>query len=316
MRAHLSTVSRGYHDNTLIQTYESGVVAIDTLMHGREGITAVYYLPGEHPALIETGPGSSIEATRQGLAEAGVDRIDWIVVTHIHLDHAGAVGHLAEQFPDAVIVVREEGAPHLIDPSRLWASAARLYPDMEKMWGEMIPVHQDRIRAVSEDGPVADLGGRELHAYYAPGHAKHHMALFETTNGDLFTGDAIGVYLPDAGRIRPATPPPEFDLEVSLATIEKLRSLKPKRVFPTHFGQVPSPDAAFDEAGEQYTRWVAMAEEVFAKGGDQSQIAEAFRAKRQEFYPDLSTEAIDKLEQTTSYELNAAGIFRYLTKRA
>lgn len=299
----------------MIHTYDNGVVAIDTFMHGREGITAVYYLPGEHPALIETGPGSSIEATKRGLAEAGVERLDWIVVTHVHLDHAGAVGHLAEQFPDATVVVRQEGAPHLVDPSRLWASASRLYPDMEKMWGRMIPVPEDRIRAVSEDGPVADLGGRELHASYAPGHAKHHMAVYEPANGDLFTGDAIGVYLSEAGRIRPATPPPEFDLEVSLSTIEKLRALKPKRVFPTHFGQVPDPDAAFDEAADEYTKWVSLAERVFAKGGDQSQIAEAFQAKRQEFYPDLSPEALDKFERTTSYELNAAGIFRYLTKR-
>lgn len=300
----------------MIHTYDNGVVAIDTFMHGREGITAVYYLPGERPALIETGPGSSIEVTRKGLAEAGVDHLDWIVVTHIHLDHAGAVGHLAGQFPQATVVVREEGARHLADPSRLWASAARLYPDMEKLWGEMIPVAEERIRVVSEDGPVADLGGRELHAIYAPGHAKHHMALHEPKNNDLFTGDAIGVYIPEAGRIRPATPPPEFDLEVNLQTIEKLRALGAARVFPTHFGQAPNPEAAFDEARDQYTKWVAVAEEVFNRGGDQADIAAAFQTKRQEFYPNLSSEALDKFEQTTSYQLNAAGMFRYLTKRA
>ena len=300
----------------MIHNYDNGVVGIDTFMHGRAGITAAYYLPGQRPALIETGPGSSIEATRRGLEEAGVTSLDWIVVTHIHLDHAGAVGHLTEQFPGATVVVREEGASHLVDPSRLWASAARLYPDMETLWGKMIPVPEKRIRVVSEDGPVADLGGRELHTVYAPGHAKHHMALYVPTNGDLFTGDAIGVYLPEAGGlIRPATPPPEFDLEVSLATIEKLRALKPKRVFPTHFGQVADPDAAFDEARDEYTKWVLVAEEVFSKGGDQSQIAETFKAKREEFYPGFSAEALDKFERTTSYELNAAGIFRYLTKR-
>lgn len=286
-------------------------------MRGWGGITAVYYLPAERPAIIETAPTSSLDHVLKGLDEAGVGDLEWIVLTHIHLDHAGAVGHLAERFPRARIVVREEGAPHLVDPSRLWASASRLYPDIDQVWGMMKPVPQDRIDSVSSDGPVADLGGgRVLEAIYAPGHAKHQMALLDPSRGDIFVGDAIGVYLPDAGVIRPATPPPEFDREVSIQTIEKLKAVGAPRVFPTHFGPVPDPEAAYDEAAERIHSWVETAEEVTSGGGSVDDVTEAFVAKARVDYAHLSKQVMDKLEETTSYALNAAGITRYLTKRA
>lgn len=306
---------RGYHRRALIHDHGT-VVAIDSFMHGWEGITAVYFLPAPRPALIETGPASSLEHVLKGLEEAGVTHLEWIILTHIHLDHAGAVGHLSEKFPGAKVVVRVEGAPHLIDPTRLWASASRLYPDMETRWGAMLPVPEERIVAVSLDEQVADLGdGRVIEAIYAPGHAKHQMALLDASNGDLFVGDAIGVWLPDAGVIRPATPPPEFDLESSLETIDKLKGLRAARVFPTHFGPVPSGDPAFDEGADRISQWVATATEVVSEGGGAEEVTEAFRARAKVDYAHLEPTMIEKFEQTTSYALNAAGIVRYLTKR-
>ncbi len=285
-------------------------------MHGFEGVTAVYYLPGPRPALIETGPASSLEHTLKGLEEAGADHLDWIVVTHIHLDHAGAVGHLAKKYPEARVVVRQEGAPHLADPSRLWASASRIYPDMEKLWGGMDPVSEDRIDAVSNDGPVADLGGgRSLDAVYSPGHANHHMALLDAQRGDLYPGDALGVFLPEANVMRPATPPPEFSLEMTIESVEKLRSVGATRVLPTHFGPVPDPAGCFDEAIRRYTQWVEAAEGPLAEGKSIQEIAEVFKEKRFEWYPDLGADVIEKFEQTTSYDMNAMGIVRYLKQR-
>ena len=140
----------------VIEDYGGGVVAVDSRMNGWERITAVYYLPGPRPAIIETAPATSLEHVLSGLEEAGAADLDWIVLTHIHLDHAGAAGHLAQRFPRARVVVRAEGAPHLVDPSKLWQSASRLYDDMEGLWGRMIPVSPDRIDAVSTDGVVAD----------------------------------------------------------------------------------------------------------------------------------------------------------------
>lgn len=286
-------------------------------MHGLEGITAVYFLPGRRPAIVETGPATSLDHTLKGLEEAGAGDLDLIILTHIHLDHAGAVGHLAKQFPKAQVIVRGEGAPHIADPTRLWASAARLYPNMEELWGEMLPVPEKRITAVSADGPIADLGdGRRIDAVYAPGHAKHQMALLERKSGDMFPGDAIGVFLPEAGVIRPATPPPEFDLELSVDTVERLRSLRPRRLFPTHFGPVPDPNAAFEEGAMRFRQWVQAAEQVVARGGDAPEVAEEFRRRRSDFYPTMDPALIPRLERTSSYELNALGILRYLKKRA
>ncbi len=121
------------------------IVTIDSVMHGIQGVTAVYYLPGPRPAIIEAAPATSVGHVLAGLSAAGVCELDWIVLTHIHLDHAGAAGHLAQRLPRARVVVREEGARHLVDPSRLWASAARLYPDMEGLWGTMLPVPAERM---------------------------------------------------------------------------------------------------------------------------------------------------------------------------
>lgn len=301
------------YDARMIHEY-GDVIAVDTFMHGFEGITAVYVLLPD--VLIEVGPATSLDSTLAGLEEAGVKDLEWIIVTHIHLDHAGAIGHFAERFPSARIAVRVEGAPHLVDPTRLWASASRLYQDMEGMWGEMKPVAEERILAVTSDGLIGELSdGRRIEAIHAPGHARHQMALLERRSGDLFVGDAIGVRIQDAGVIRPATPPPDFDLEVAVETIERLRSLRPARVFPTHFGPAPNADDAFTEGGSRMHQWVEAAEKVIADGGGVEEIADEFRRKKSEFYPDLSDDLVRRLEGTTSYDLNAAGIFRYLSKR-
>jgi glyoxylase-like metal-dependent hydrolase (beta-lactamase superfamily II) len=292
------------------------VIAIDSFMHGRQGITAVFYVPAPRPAIIETAPTTSLDHVLQGLDEAGVTDLDWIVLTHIHLDHAGAAGHIAERFPKARVVVRAEGAPHLVDPSRLWASAARLYPDMEERWGDMLPIPEEQIDSIDSDGEIVDLGdGRVLEAIYTPGHAKHHMALYERQRNDLFVGDAIGVYLPDADAIRPATPPPEFEMEVALDSIERLRAVEASRVFPTHFDVVPDPHAAFDEGAERIRQWVKRAEGALNAGGDVDEVIEEFRRGAREDYAHLDADLLEKFEQTTSYALNAAGIIRYLKKR-
>ena len=295
------------------QTYDGDVIAIDTYMHGLEGITAVYYLPGPVPAIIETGPATSFDNVVRALEGYGDPDIQLIVVTHIHLDHAGAVGHFAKRYPNAKVIVRVEGAPHLVDPSRLWASASRIYADMEGLWGEMLPVEESRVLAVSADEEIADLGGgRKISAFHTPGHAFHQMALLETSQGDLFTGDAIGVYLTAARVIRPATPPPEFDLELGNQSVEKLRALKPTRTFPTHFGQVPDQEAAFDEAIMRFNQWVDFARPYFEKGAGIEELAEAFKGARSQFYPELQSDQIAKFEQLASYAMNAAGILRYL----
>ncbi len=149
------------------------------------------------------------------------------MVTHIHLDHAGGVGDIASMFPSAEVVVHEKGARHLVDPTRLMASARMVYGDaLDVLFGELAPVPADRLRALDDVGEV-DLGdGRRLESYYSPGHAKHHVGLLDSVSGDLYVGDAAGVYIPETGDLRPATPPPDFDLDVALASIGRFAALE------------------------------------------------------------------------------------------
>ena len=290
---------------------------IDVKMHGHDGLTAAFLVTGGKTALVETGPKSSVENVLRGLESMRVERLDYIVVTHVHLDHAGAAGTLAARWPDATVAVHEVGAPHLADPSKLWSSAARIYgDDMERLWGGIDPVSHERILAL-RDGDRIDLGGRVLQAFDTPGHAYHHHAFLDDATGVLFAGDALGVLLPDIGLVRPATPPPEFNLEAAVDSIRRIRELEPASVWLTHFGQAgrPPPEVC-DEATEAMQAWAKWVDEGRATSRDLDEITAVVRERaRNRFEDRLSEEQLTRLEQTTSYRLNTSGYVRYLDKK-
>ena len=286
-------------------------------MHGFPGITGAFVVRGTKTALVETGPKSSFEHLLTGLAAAGVESIDYIVVTHIHLDHAGAAGTLSAQWPDAHVVVHPVGAPHLADPTKLWSSASRIYGDaMEALWGGIDPVPGDRIHEV-HDGETIDLGGVTLRAIETPGHARHHHAYLDEANGTLFTGDALGVRLPDVGLIRPATPPPEFDLEVAIASIGKIRDLGAARLCFTHFGLRDGEDPAetCDAAADALVEWAGWIRSAREVSTDLDEVTESVRRAAAASYGErVDAGAVARLEQTTSYRMNTWGYMRYLDK--
>src|SRR6185312_10537655 len=198
------------------------VFEIDTRMAGHEKITAGYLILADRPCLVETGTAPSAPVVRDALGALGVGPGDLatVVVTHIHLDHAGGVGDIAEMYPSAEIVVHEFGARHLADPSRLMASARMVYgDDLDWLFGELAPTPAERIRTVEERGSIDLGGGRSLDSHYSPGHAKHHVGLIDSASGDLYVGDAAGVFLPETGDMRPASPPPDFDLPPALKSL-------------------------------------------------------------------------------------------------
>ena len=242
-------------------------------------------------------------------------------MTHIHLDHAGAAGSLAERFPDAKVAVHEVGAPHLVDPSKLWSSAARIYGDeMEQLWGGIDPLPADRIQTLN-DGDKIDLGGRSLQAIETTGHARHHHAFLDDQTGIVFTGDAMGVRLPEIGIMRPATPPPEFNLEDATASIDRLASLGATSLWLTHFG--PAEDGTdptdiretADRAIEALERWAEWVRDARSRGLELDDAATFVQEQVEASLGDgVSATAIDRMQQTTSYRMNTWGYMRYMDK--
>jgi glyoxylase-like metal-dependent hydrolase (beta-lactamase superfamily II) len=295
------------------------VWSIDTMMGGYTGITSSYLIASSRPCLVETGTATSAPAVIEALTRLGVgpDDLATIVVTHIHLDHAGGVGDLARAFPSARIAVHESGARHLVDPSRLVASARRVFgPKMDELFGELLPTEATRLDIIGETGSV-DLGdGRFLDAFHNPGHAKHHIGLVDSATGDLYTGDAAGVYVPETADVRPATPPPDFDLALALASLAAMRATQPTRLLFSHFGPVTNVADTLDESEAELHYWVEQVTEAFRGGLDLEhaveRVREKDRARHAAFYADPSR--VESFEELSSTMAQVAGIWHWLER--
>jgi glyoxylase-like metal-dependent hydrolase (beta-lactamase superfamily II) len=297
-------------------TIAPGVLEIDTLLGGWERVTAGYLIEGPAPVLIETGSQSSVPVLLAALAEVGVGPEDLagIAVTHIHLDHAGGVGDVARAFPSATVYVHEKGARHLADPSRLIDSAARVYgPLLDSLYGRMDPTDATRLHVVADGEEIAVGPGRTLVAVDSPGHAKHHVGFHDSESGVLFAGDAIGVRLPDAGVLRPATPPPDFDLDLALNSLRKFGARRPSGLALAHYGLLESPEELLAEADDTLRQWAETAETAFREGVD---IAEALSARFDASLQGVDPAHREKLETLNGVHSNAAGFRRWLEGRA
>jgi glyoxylase-like metal-dependent hydrolase (beta-lactamase superfamily II) len=297
-----------------------GVLEIDTLLGGWERITAGYLITGDAPVLVETGSQSSVPALLDALAALNVDpgELAGIAVTHIHLDHAGGVGDVARAFPQATVYVHQRGARHLVDPAKLVNSAAMVYGDLlDSLYGRLTPTDAERVH-VLEDGEqiaVSANGTRTLTAVDSPGHAKHHLALHDSDSGLLFAGDAVGVRLPDAGILRPATPPPDFDLDQALSSLAKFADRSPAGIALAHYGLVPDPGEILDEAAETLTQWAEVAEAAW-RNGDDIAVALDARFGRPPDHHHVTPEAWERLDTLNGIHSNAAGFQRWLDVRA
>jgi glyoxylase-like metal-dependent hydrolase (beta-lactamase superfamily II) len=219
-----------------------GLSWIDLLFLGRRHAIATGVVRGANSlALIDPGPSTCMETLELGLQAFGVrlDDVTHLLLTHIHLDHAGATGTIVRRCPHVQVFVHERGAPHMADPARLLASAARLYGDqMDRLWGEFAPVPVGNLVSLS-GGERIDAGGRTFEVAYTPGHASHHVSYFDRSSGVAFVGDTAGVCI-DGGYVLPPTPPPDIDIDLwrhSVATIDRW---SPDTLFLTHFGPVGS----------------------------------------------------------------------------
>ena len=297
-----------------------GISQLDTRLGGMERMTAGFLIDGIEPALVETGSQTSAATVRDALHAEGIGPGDlrWLIVTHIHLDHAGAVGDLARAFPSATVVVHEKGARHLLDPTKLIDSAGRVYgPLLDELYGRLEPVPADRLVAAG-DGFSVDTGPGRLTLVDSPGHAKHHHAVLHERTGTLMVGDAVGVRLPDLGVLRPATPPPDFDLEQAVRSLQRFRELRPVHVVLTHYGVVPDPNETLLEAEDVLHQWVEVAERTMesSSSSDIGVVAAALADAFAEAPGCLTSEQLQRFEVLNGVHSNAAGIVRYLRRRS
>ena len=295
------------------------VFQIDTRMAGYHGITAGYLIRSDRPCLVETGTAPSAPVVRDALAALGVGPQDLstVVVTHIHLDHAGGVGDIAQLFPAARVVVHTKGARHLADPSRLMASARTVYgDDLDWLFGTLAPTPAERIEAVEDTGVVDLGGGRRLDSHYSPGHAKHHVGLLDSVSGDLYVGDAAGMYLPETGDLRAGTPPPDFDLDTALNSVALFGALRPQRLLFSHYGPVGDVPETLERSAEEIKVWVEETRKAHREGLDLDHAVALVHERTKDRYAGLrpggDEYAGEKLMRLANTEANVAGIMHWL----
>jgi glyoxylase-like metal-dependent hydrolase (beta-lactamase superfamily II) len=236
---------------------------VDPGVYDVPGHTSVYLLDGERPTIVESGIGKHTDRVLAAVEELGIDReaIEVIALTHVHLDHAGGAGKLAAACPNAEVVVHEQGAPHLADPSTLVAGTKQVVGESGwQFYEEPEPVPDARIREVT-DGDVIDLGDHELRVHHAPGHATHQVVYHDPPNDAVFTADVLGCFYEQFDTARVATPPPTFDLDQCLDDIALLRELDAETLLYSHFGPRPA-DGALDAYADILKAWLARVGQV------------------------------------------------------
>lgn len=295
----------------LTQKVAENLYILDTGMFGLERYDGIYILKAPQVAIIETGLSHTLEKTLAALDELGIRREDvaYIMPTHVHLDHAGGTGHLAEACPNAKVIAHEQGAPHLIDPTRLLESVQRAVGPMFPFYGTLKPAPKERVLPV-RGGEAFNLGdGFEIEVIAAPGHAPHQVCFFERKLRGLFTGDAAGIYRPWGAGLLPTTPPPAFHLEQALETLARLKALQPKLLLYTHWG-AHSDISLLDQYAQMLQDWVSEIEHAKKTLKDDHAVKEHFVQKETPLLKDHYPELILRGE----IEMNVQGILLYLRK--
>lgn len=280
---------------------------------GLEGAIAAYVLLGEEPTVIDPGPSTTLERLREGLEALGIGPRDLrhVVLTHVHLDHAGATGHLVRSYPEAKVHVHVDGAPHMVDPARLVSSTRRTFgEEHDRLWGDVLPVPSDRIRAWSPGDAGPWKGLRPLPT---PGHIAHHLAYLDERDGTLFAGDSMGIVLSDEAPTHPPTPPPAVDLRAWQRTLEEVSVVAPERFGATHFGIHPDAPARARQLGER----LAALERRVRRAMDRNDVEDAARYDREvrdELAPFLGREEVERYFDLFTAATDWAGVRFYLER--
>jgi glyoxylase-like metal-dependent hydrolase (beta-lactamase superfamily II) len=297
----------------------SGVSWFDLLFQGRPNRIACGVLSGAGgTAIVDPGPTSCLETVEASLAMHGqsLESVTHLVLTHIHLDHAGAVGTILRRHPRIRVVVHERGARHLVDPSKLLESATRLYgAAMDSLWGEVAPV-PERNLIVLKGGEILEAGGRAFEVAYTPGHASHHVCYFDRSSGIAFVGDTAGVSV-NGGYVLPPTPPPDIDVELWLDSIQAIDRWKPSTLFLTHFGPVTSAVSAHLQslAGNLQRSAALVRESLESPGTDEDRKSQYEAWMAAELRSQMSEDLAKAYEMAAGFRMSWPGLARYWRKK-
>jgi glyoxylase-like metal-dependent hydrolase (beta-lactamase superfamily II) len=268
-------------------------------------------------AIVDPGPTTCLATLELGLQQHGIRWHDvrHIVLTHIHLDHAGATGTIVRAHPHVTVFVHERGAPHVADPQKLIDSAARLYgDDMNRLWGEIAPVPQRNLVTLA-GGERIDAGGRTFEVAYTPGHASHHVSYLDRSSGVAFVGDTAGVCI-DGGYVLPPTPPPDIDVEKWRASLDALEAWSPDTIFLTHFGPIGSVRPHLETLWQhllEMARWVRHT--LDEPGSDEERSRTFAERLRHDMRRQMNEVQIAAYPVAAPFELLWLGLARYWRKK-
>lgn len=291
---------------------------LDLFHQGEPRTIGSYLLIDEKPALVETGPAHTVEHLLAGVREAGLEpaELRYVFLTHIHLDHAGATGALLARYPQIEVFVHPLGAPHLVDPTRLWQSARRVFGErLEPLFGEPAPVPEARVHVLN-DGEEVSLGTRRLKAVYTPGHAAHHFAYWDEERRWLYSGDVGGCNLPDGYYNHPPTPAPEVDMDAWFSSLARMRALEPKRLLFSHFGWTDEVESELRGLEQALSRRARLVQEGLAAGlADEAIVARFAREVDEGLSARVGPALSRRYLLLGDAAINTPGLIRYWRKR-
>jgi glyoxylase-like metal-dependent hydrolase (beta-lactamase superfamily II) len=292
---------------------------IDLHWTGRpRSIAALLVESGGKSAVVDPGPQSTLETLRAGLHGRGqsIQSLDSLLLTHIHLDHAGATGALLRENPSLKVYVHEFGAMHMIDPSKLLASAGRLYGgDLKTLYGECLPVPKESMVPL-DGGEQIRIGELELEVFYTPGHASHHVTYWDRASRTALVGDTAGIRVEGDAFLLPATPPPDIDVEIWNQSLDTIASWGPERLFLTHFGFIENPSEHIRLYKERLAEWSALTRKLMASGMETTEAEKAFvDSIASEIKSTLPADAADHYIFNGGLRLSWLGLMRYVKKK-
>jgi glyoxylase-like metal-dependent hydrolase (beta-lactamase superfamily II) len=260
----------------LLRKLDDQVSIIDTMALGNPGVVAAYLVSGKERALIDMGYRSSAQSVINDLEENGLDAdsIDYLLPTHVHLDHSGGCGTLAEKYVNASVRAHPRGIPHLADPSKLWEGAGELFgAQLMERYGKPQPIQRSRLREVSDSEEISLGGGLTLRSLWTPGHASHHLSYELEGTGSVATGDAVGIIYPNVPVLVPTTPPTSFNLPLAISSLERIRDTRPARILAPHYGVMVDATNLIADNIRALKEWQVKIGSMLKDGASPEQIA-------------------------------------------